>query len=146
MNKKLILSGILAVALIFSLAGCGDGAGSNQQSGEVYLTVTGGAVLANASAQTGVYSTGTTMADAYAQTGVVAGLLSSQADASDVVVEGDNLKIKLYLPAGSTTRWYGSGTYDVISLVNGTTVYRAAGVQFSGGAGTCALGSPGATW
>jgi hypothetical protein len=37
MNKKLILSGILAVALIFSLAGCGGGAGGGDPGDEYTL-------------------------------------------------------------------------------------------------------------
>jgi hypothetical protein len=35
MNKKLILSGILAVALIFSLAGCGGGSGGGDPPGGI---------------------------------------------------------------------------------------------------------------
>jgi hypothetical protein len=123
------------------VVGCPQPTDDPSGDGEKYLTVTGGAFLFSSSAKTGVYPTGTSMVDAAIQTGVVAGLDTSLAIPSDGKVEGSNLKIKLYLPPNTSTRWYGSGTYDVIAIVGGATVYRATNVKFSGGAGTCAIGS-----
>jgi hypothetical protein len=144
MKKKLMFSGILVCLLVFSLALASCPSPSGGGGGEAYLTIIGGATLSSASSVIGVFPPGTTMSQATAQTGLVAGIDSNQASASDFEISGSDLKIKLY--SSGTTRWYGSGTYDVIAKVNDTDIYRAPNVEFSGGAGTCPLGTAGVTW
>jgi hypothetical protein len=137
MKRKLLLSGLLALALIFglALAACSNPSSGDDDGG--YLTIENGIYVLTPSGQSsiGVFEPGTSKADALLGNHLVAGLSYDELEAGDRTESGYHIKIKLY---SSGVRWSGSGTYDVIIHFDPSapTYYRETNLQFSAGSAT----------
>jgi hypothetical protein len=130
-NKRLwLVAPVIALVLGMTVVGCKepDSGGGNTDPKTLIVTSVPPTVLSGATTVLiGVYPVGTSKTDAIARTGIVAG-----ADQDAITTNDTTLTILLYIPIqGTTTRWTGSGTYDIWVMVNNTTFYKASSVSIT---------------
>jgi hypothetical protein len=146
-NKNYWL-GILVMVLVFGMmvVGCDDGSTSGSSDPKT-LVITNVPVnvysYASSGGLLGVFTAGTTVTQALNETGLVAGAYMNNPDISSVLSGGNyRLSIPLYTPSGST-RWTGSGKYDVYVVLNGGGghYYKASSVNISSETTTISFGN-----
>ena len=117
---------------------CDNGSGSgNAQKVLVVVGMPESIFLAgyNNGGALALYPPGSTVQNAIAMTNIVAGAYFNNTDIANVKIGSSyNVTVPLYLTNG--TAWTGGGTYDVYCIIQGYPVryYKAANVNFSGGA------------
>jgi hypothetical protein len=92
--------------------------------------------------QIGIFPVGTTPAQALAQTGLVAGADLLTTPGVTAVPSGSNYTLTIPLYSGST-RWTGSGTYDIYVMLSGGGghYYKVSSVSITSGTTTISFSS-----
>jgi hypothetical protein len=139
MKSKLFLAGVFGVALTFGIVviGCDNGGGEGGNDGPKTLIITNIDATQAAQGQSGfkigIFPVGTSATQALAWTGIVAGADSENSGV--VTLSGSappfTATVLLYALPGGTSRWTGSGTYDVYLVLGNNKYYGKQNVSFT---------------